>query len=346
MMQIESGLEASYEGRRGWGAERGQVLGLAGHWRMAYNRGVMVSTGGGLTSHTRMCAVVGHPVRHSASPAMQNAGMAALGLDWCYVALEVRPEGLRSAIEGARAMGFIGLNLTVPHKLLAVEMVEVLDESAREWGAVNTIRFEGSDSSGAWRPMGEFLEETPESVRAHGFNTDADAIVLAMAEELGIDPRGARILVLGAGGAGRVAALRLARAGVGRLYLVNRTKSKAEEIAAAIRQKDPGVEVELGYPGGRVDLVLNATSLGLRAGDGLPWDVTAFDLRQADAVYDLIYRPARTRLLERADEAGCRTANGLGMLLHQGTKALELWSGRAAPVEVMRGALKANVYGD
>jgi shikimate dehydrogenase len=152
--------------------------------------------------------------------------------------------------------------------------------------------------------------------------------------------------VLGAGGAGRVAAVRLARAGAGRLYLVNRTKSKAEEIAAAIRQKDPGVEVELGYPGGRVDLVLNATSLGLRAGDGLPWDVTAFDLRQADAVYDLIYRPARTRLLERADEAGCRTANGLGMLLHQGAKALELWSGRAAPVEVMRGALKANVYGD
>ncbi len=314
--------------------------------RFAYNRAVMVSTGGGLTASTRICAVVGHPVRHSASPAMQNAGIAALGLDWRYVALEVRPEDLGAAIQGAGAMGFIGLNLTVPHKLLAFELVDLLDESARAWGAVNTIRFEGLDAGGAWRPLAEFKTEAPREVRTHGFNTDADAIVQSLREDLGLEPRGARVLVLGAGGAGRVAALRLARAGVRALFLVNRTRSKAEEVAVAIRQREPGVEVEVGYPTGGVDLVLNATSAGLRAGDSLPWDPSAFELRQAKAVYDMIYRPAETPLLRRATEAGCRTANGLGMLLYQGAKALELWSGQRAPVEVMREALRKHVYGD
>jgi shikimate dehydrogenase len=306
----------------------------------------MGSTGVGLTADTRICAVVGHPVRHSASPAMHNAAIAALGLDWRYVALEVRPEHLRAAIDGARVLGFVGLNLTVPHKLLAFELVDTLDASAREWGAVNTIRFEGCDPAGVWRPMSEFTTEAPRTIRAQGFNTDADAMVRSVREDLGVEPRGARILVLGAGGAGRVAALRLAREGASSLCLVNRTRSKAEEVAEEIRRRDPAVQVRVGYPDARVDLVMNATSLGLRAGDDLPWDVSAFDMRQAAAVYDMIYRPARTPLLRRAEESGCRVANGLGMLLYQGAKALELWSGRSAPIEVMREALRANIYGD
>ncbi|HOB31555.1 MAG TPA: shikimate dehydrogenase, partial [Verrucomicrobiota bacterium] len=104
---------------------------------------------------TRYCAVLGHPVRHSASPAMQNAGIARLGLNWRYLAFDVRPEELRTALAGARSMQFVGLNLTVPHKLLALEMMDVLDESAKTWGAVNTVRFEGRDRSGAWRPLYE-----------------------------------------------------------------------------------------------------------------------------------------------------------------------------------------------
>src|ERR1041384_6852445 len=101
-----------------------------------------------INASTRYCAVYGHPVRHSASPAMQNAGIAALGLNWRYLAFDVHPDDLRRAIDGAKAMNFIGLNLTVPHKLLAVDMVDVIDDSAKQWGAVNTIRFEGKDSSG------------------------------------------------------------------------------------------------------------------------------------------------------------------------------------------------------
>src|SRR5262249_28429868 len=133
---------------------------------------------------TRYCAVYGHPVKHSASPAMQNAGIAELGLNWRYLAFEVPPEELPQAIEGARAMRFIGLNLTLPHKLLAFELVDVLDESARAWGAVNTIRFEGRDDAGVWQPLAR-VPESPE-VRATGFNTDAEAISRSLQEDLNL----------------------------------------------------------------------------------------------------------------------------------------------------------------
>lgn len=311
----------------------------------SYNPGVSGPDTTPIGAATRYCAVYGHPIRHSASPAMQNAGMAALGLDWRYLAFEVHPDRLADAIAGARAMKFLGLNLTVPHKLLAVDLVDELDESARTWGAVNTIVFEARDAAGAWRPLREFAGVVPEDVRSHGYNTDADAIVRSVREDLGVEPAGARVLLLGAGGAGRTAALKLAATGVAELFLVNRTMAKAEAIAVEIRQRHPGVRVATGYPGGTVDLMLNATSLGLHAGDAAPWDEGAFPVARARAVYDMIYRPAETPLLGAARAAGCRVANGLGMLLYQGARALELWTGRNAPIEVMRAALRQNVYG-
>jgi shikimate dehydrogenase len=276
---------------------------------------------------------------------MQNAGIAALGLDWCYVACEVHPDRLREAIDGARAMKFIGLNLTVPHKLLALDLVDALDQSAKTWGAVNTIRFEAKDPAGAWRALRDFSDATPERIRSHGFNTDADAITRALREDLHFEPAGAKVLLLGAGGAGRTTALKLASERVAELHLVNRTAAKAEAIATEIRERFPSVKVWAGYPQGAVDLALNATSLGLKAVDALPFDAREFSLARAGAVYDMIYRPAETALLKAAKAAGCRVANGLGMLLHQGAAALELWTGRNAPIEVMREALQRNVYG-
>lgn len=298
-----------------------------------------------ISAVTRYCAVFGHPIKHSASPAMQNAGIAALDLDWRYLACEVRPEELRDAITGAKAMRFLGLNLTVPHKLLAVEMMDALDASAQQWGAVNTVRFEAKDAQGQWRPLAELPAENAAEMRAHGFNTDADAITRSLREDLKIEPQGARILLLGAGGAGRTAALKLASDGALELFLVNRTASKAAEVAAEIRQRFPAVKVSAGYPSNTVDLILNATSLGLKPGDGSPLDECQFALNKAGAVYDMIYRPAETPLLKAAKAAGCRTANGLGMLLYQGAKALEIWSGRSAPIDAMRRALEKNVYG-
>jgi shikimate dehydrogenase len=311
---------------------------------LAYNQPVFEPFKGPIDAGTHYCAVYGHPVRHSASPAMQNAGMAGLGLNWRYLAFEVRPESLRRAIEGARAMHFIGLNLTVPHKVLALEWVDALDDSARKWGAVNTIRFEAKDSRGQWRPLPEF-EEIPGETRAHGFNTDAEAISRALREDLGIELPGKKALLLGAGGAGRTAALKLAAEGVAELYLVNRTRAKAEAIAREIQTSWPAVKLSLDYPSAGVDLLLNATSLGLKAGDDLPFDQKKLRIAEIPAVYDMIYRPAETALLKRAKIEGCRTANGLGMLLYQGARALEIWSGKAAPIGIMRAALEKNIYG-
>ena len=276
---------------------------------------------------------------------MQNAGLAALGLNWRYLAFDVHPDDLRAAIQGTKVMNFIGLNLTVPHKLLALNVADALDESAKRWGAVNTLVCEGSDGAGNWRPLREF-GEPPRQTRWHGFNTDADAITRSLREDLGLELTGQRILLLGAGGAGRTAALKLASEQVAELFLVNRTRTKADAVCEEIRHRYPGLRVTVGWPScGRVDLVLNATSLGLKADDPFPFDQTQFSLKQAGAVYDMIYRPAQTALLKAAKAAGCRTANGLGMLLYQGAKALELWTGQVAPTEIMRRALEANVYG-
>ena len=187
----------------------------------------------------------------------------------------------------------------------------------------------------------------PDEIRAHGFNTDADGLVRSLKEDLELEPAGAKILVLGAGGAGRVAALKLASEKVAELFLVNRTPEKAAAVAAEIRRRFPAVKVSIDPPKGAVDLLLNATSVGLKAGDGLPLEERAFPLKRARAVYDMIYRPAETPLLAAAKAAGCRTANGLGMLLHQGARALELWTGRNdVPLQIMRDALMKNVYGN
>ena len=264
---------------------------------------------------------------------MHNAAFAAVGLNWRYLAFEVRSDDLRTAIEGARAMGFAGLNLTVPHKLLALKLVDALDPSAKKWGAVNTIRFESTGGRGRLK------------IRAVGFNTDADALTTALREDLKVALRGARVLLLGAGGAGRTAALKLAAEKVAELFLVNRTPGKAKALAGEIKNEFPAVRVTVGYPGSAVDLLINATSLGLQPGDAVPLDGRQFSLRHTRAVYDMVYKPAETKLLALAKAAGCKTSNGLGMLLHQGAAAFEIWTVQTAPIDVMRRALEQNVYG-
>jgi shikimate dehydrogenase len=275
---------------------------------------------------------------------MQNAGIEALGLNWRYTAFDVHPNSLREAIAGAKAMRFIGLNLTVPHKLLALDMVDVIDSEAKKWGAINTIRFEGQQGDN-WLPLPELPPDTDALVRSVGFNTDADAIVRSLKEDLGVLLTGSKILLLGAGGAGRAAALRLAEEKPAELWLVNRTQSKAEELALEIQSRQPSVAVKVGYPNKFVDLVLNATSLGLKADDPLPIDENQFPLKQAEYAYDMIYKPAKTPFLVAAEANGCFIANGLGMLLYQGARALELWSGKTPPLAEMREALTRHIYG-
>ena len=228
---------------------------------------------------------------------------------------------------------------------MAPELMDELDDSARQWGAVNTVCFEGTDDGGDWKPLREFSEAPPGQVRSKGYNTDADGLLTALKEDLGMYLEGARVMVLGAGGVGRVAALLLAREQVSDLFLVNRTASKAGELAAEIKERFPSIHVMAGYPHREVDLVINATSLGLAPDAPLPLDLDRFPLTDAKAVYDMIYRPAETRLLDTARESGARAVNGLGMLLYQGVAAFEIWTGQAAPVDIMRNAIEKEIYG-
>ena len=299
-----------------------------------------------LSAFTRCCGVLGHPVRHSGSPAMQNEGIRRLGLDWRYLAFAVRPGDLAAAIFGAQRMGFVGLNLTVPHKVAALGLVDALDDSARDWGAVNTIRFEGRRAGGCWESLAHSEADVFEERRSVGFNTDADAVARALAEDLALKLDGLSALVVGVGGAGRVAALKLAAAGARRLFLANRSMEKAEAVKREITARFPSCRAKTGYPQERVDLLINGTSLGLKASDSLPVDRSRFDFSQAEAVYDMIYEPAQTRLLREAREAGCRVANGWGMLVHQGAKALEIWAKREAPAQAMRLALERHLGGE
>lgn len=298
-----------------------------------------------IRASTRYCAVLGHPVRHSASPSMQNAGIHSLGLDWRYLAFEVHPKHLSETIEGAKAMGFIGLNLTIPHKQSALEKVDVLAACAQEWGAINTIAFEGLNAEGTWKSMACAPADSFVARRSIGYNTDASAILHACREDLQIDFSKARILLLGAGGAGYVAALKMASIGIVSLHIVNRTIQKARRLREIILQKYPRCEVHLGYPKNEIDLIINSTSLGLQKTDPCPVDLNRFSLNAATAVYDMIYRATETPLLKEAKSAGCRVANGLGMLVFQGAKALEIWSGQKAPMMIMRSALEQHLYG-
>ena len=297
---------------------------------------------------------------------MQNAGFSELRLNWRYLAFDVHPDQLRAAIEGARVMGFIGLNLTGPHKLLAVNLVDVLDDQAKAWGAVNTVVFEMRIAGGHWVPLGSVAAEQVGDVRSRGCNTDGDALVHSLREEFSRESwRGASVLLLGAGGAARSTALRLAQEEVGKICLANRTPERTIILAAEIARHFPKVKVEIcfpskrenqrrvdldpsitvitGFPDEQIDLVVNATSLGLKADDPLPISAEWLRTKRPPFVYDLVYRPRETGFLRAAREAGCLAANGAGMLLYQGARALELWTGQTAPLATMRAALEENL---
>ncbi|MBJ7391030.1 MAG: shikimate dehydrogenase [Chthoniobacterales bacterium] len=278
-------------------------------------------------------AVLGSPVEHSLSPAMHNAALEALGSDLRYAKIECPPEDLAAAVDLAHRANFLGLNLTIPHKFAALELCTELDDTARQLGAVNTLLFDGS--------------------RTAGFNTDGPGLVRAIREVFSFDLRDLRVMVLGAGGgAGSAAALQCALEKCPRLVLVNRTENKAHDIAQRAAEllhtdrlegpEDPVTVIPL-EPSAlreqltRTDLVINATSLGMKRTD--PRLIPAAILTPDLMVYDMIYRPALTRLLEDAKSTGARTANGLSLLLHQGALSLEIWLNRPAPLDVMRRAL-------
>lgn len=270
-------------------------------------------------------AVFGHPVGHSLSPPMHNAALRELARDdarfagWKYFRFEIHPEDLPRALELAHAKKFHGINLTVPHKVIAFGRVAEIDASARPVGAVNTLQ----RTEAHW----------------HGFNTDGYGLKTAVHEALGCDLAGTNVILLGAGGAARGAAVECLQRRCASLWIANRTRENLDALLVRLRPLAAGIPLQgfapdappADLPSGA--LVINATSAGLRADDPSPIDLAA--LPRPAAVFDMIYNPARTPLLRQAESRALPCANGLSMLVHQGAKSLEIWTGipaaRTAP---------------
>ncbi len=288
--------------------------------------------GGAVSGSTKVVGLLGWPVAHSRSPAMHNAAFASLGLDFVYVPLPVHCDRLSEAVRGLAALGIVGANVTIPHKSAVIPFLAGLSQAAADLAAVNTLVLQAD---------GTLI----------GDNTDAPGF-LADLEAHGVDPAGCRALLLGAGGSARAVCYALVRAGA-TVAVANRTVSRAEELCDAIKKALPQARVRAHpFPeavrdlAAQTDLVVNATSLGLRSSDELPWDA-AVPFRPGQVAYDLVYLPSgrasaghATRFLSMAAEAGAEAIDGLGMLVQQGARSFELWTGVAAPVDVMAEAAR------
>jgi shikimate dehydrogenase len=277
--------------------------------------------------------VFGDPVAHSLSPEMQNAALRACEIDAQYARFHIRTNELRSALRFLRNLDFVGVNLTVPHKIAGFAQIDEADESASRIGAGNTIRVRDRMLAGS--------------------NTDGDGFLRAIRTEFSVDIRDLRVMIIGAaGGTGRAIAWQCALENCERLVLVNRTLEKANALAEQLRpflvgprvlgpaarlEATPWDEAAMRAQLADIDLVVNATPLGMNPSDSSP--VPARLLAPHQMVFDCVYGPSKTALLRAADEVGARGVNGLSMLLHQGALSFSIWFNREPPIDAMRKAL-------
>lgn len=263
----------------------------------------------------KIYGIFGDPIEHSLSPAMHNAAFEAMNLQACYHAFLVRKRKLRDAILGASAMGFGGLNLTIPLKEKALEII-CPDDLADAIGAVNTVLF------------------SPEE-EALGYNTDGAGALLAL-QSLGAKVKGARILLIGAGGAAKAIAYALALEEA-ELTIANRDRARAEELAERSGARACGLDrLDMLVP--QAEVVINASSVGMREGDARLFHGSL--LHRGQLVFDIVYN-RETELLKDASSAGAETLDGVMMLVYQGAKAIEIWTGREAPVDLMEKAVRS-----
>jgi len=278
-----------------------------------------------ITGKTKLCGVMGDPIEHSISPAMHNAAFRALGLHYAYVPFHVRRGDLPAALQGMRALNIRGLNVTIPHKVAIIPLLDEIDPLARQIGAVNVL--------------------LNDSGRLIGYNTDAEGFLHVLVEH-GIEPQGKNVVVLGAGGAARAICFALASRGAA-LTILNRTAAPAQACAEDISKTfslpmkvlDLNRE-NLAYALQQASVLVNATSVGmLPAAGASPVDRDLLGTHLT--VMDIVYNPHKSKLLREAEKAGATTINGLEMLIWQGALAFEKWTGRQPPLNVMRKAATA-----
>ncbi|MBM2827185.1 MAG: shikimate dehydrogenase [Dehalococcoidia bacterium] len=279
---------------------------------------------------TKYIGLIGYPLGHSISPIFQQAALDSLGLDVVYQAWEMEPSRLEEAIKRLRDPAHLGANVTVPHKETVIPMLDQIDDAARRIGAVNTI--------------------VSKDGRLEGHNTDHIGFMRAL-KEASYDPTGKNALILGAGGAARAVVYALMDAGAHSLIIVNRTRERAQALADELAGASPLGAVHVTASPWTPKLIatileephllVNCTSIGMRHSpteEQSPLD--GMVIPRETVVYDLVYNPLETSLLRQAREAGCVTIGGLPMLIYQGAAAFELWTGHAAPVNVMMAAAR------
>lgn len=278
-----------------------------------------------INGKTRVLGIIGRPVAHSLSPVMHNAAIEALGIDYVYVPFPVAPSALGAAIEGLRRIGVWGFNVTIPHKTAVIPFLDRITMEAELAGAVNTVYRDG-----------ELLV---------GHNTDGIGFLSSLRHDLGRDPAGLTVLLLGAGGASRGALAALAQAGAGRIIIANRTVERARELVDRFARLFPRVcfdvssleENALTTVLKGAELLVNTTSVGM---DGTKFDtVKLSEMRAGAGVYDMVYVPAETPLLAEAAKLGLDRVNGAGMLAGQGEAAFRVWTGMAPPPYFMKNVL-------
>jgi shikimate dehydrogenase len=272
-----------------------------------------------ISGKTKVTGLFGYPVEHSLSPAMHNAAFEHLNLDYCYVTFSVRPDLLGDAVKAIRALSLSGVNVTVPHKENVIPFLDEISEEASFIGAVNTIK----NNNG----------------KLTGYNTDGKGFMQSLSET-GIDIRGKKILIVGAGGASRAIGYYLCKE-ASEVHLFDVDDKKANSLKEHLNK----LKWNVSLAGARsvkdkdffsgIDIIINATPLGLKPDDPMPVDITL--IKNSHVVCDLIYK--ETPLLREANKIGCKTMDGLGMLLWQGVFAFEIWTGIIPPVEVMRQAI-------
>lgn len=279
-----------------------------------------------ITGSTKIAGIFGDPIGHTLSPLMHNAAFESVGLDIVFLPFHVRSDergALKKAVESVRALNMVGVNVTIPHKEKVIKHLDWVDDDAALMGAVNTI--------------------VNRDGRLLGYNTDGAGFLESLGLDTGLFPEGKRAVIIGAGGAARSIAYALLKNGAVSVVIANRTVKRADGLAVELsaRFKKPSIEAValsdvalLSTYASKADLVVNTTSLGMM-GKGEP-EVPLLSFKRGAVVSDIVYRPLETAFLKKAAQAGLKCHTGLGMLVHQGAIAFELWTGVKAPVEVMR----------
>lgn len=271
-----------------------------------------------------LVGVLGQPVAENPTGVMQEAGFQELGLNWRYINIEVPPEKLREAMTGVRAFGMAGINLTIPHKVAVMAYLDEIEEDARIIGAVNTVYCKDGKLIGA--------------------NTDGKGFLKGVKTDAGVDPKGKKVVMLGAGGAARAIGTELLLAGVESLTVVNRTVERGQTMVDHLKSQTNGnitfVQWDGTYTvGNDVDMLVNATSIGLFPDvDAMP-DIDLSQTKSDMLVADAVFNPPETKLLQAAKSHNLPVLDGLSMLVYQGTIAFEIWTGQTAPEAVMKTAL-------